>query len=405
MKAVFTRVEIIKQGGNIDISDYIEYLRHESDAEKGSLLELRCFSESDKAASLANNSELKVGAGLKFQYGLTEGAISSVRIARITDISVDIDTRISLKIKALDKGIETKKGTSQKIWRNMKLSDIVREIANSYGMSAMIESETATKYQSLPQANRSDFQLLQYLSDREPQRDGKRWQVVFSDNNIILSLVDLGKNAKKLYSYGENIISVNFSLKETTQKSSSNSVSSLGIDEKSGKIQTAESQKNDKTLGKYSAEIKQSRVFSTESGVHIQDAAEIKRTNASPTANKQEAAALATSEKQKAAKKSLTANLRIELDTSINVGDIVSLQTPIMKFNGNWYIAKVTHTLQKSAITEIELQRNATNKNAKQGATANANTNTKQAETDKAKKTQKRVFENESGKQIKSIIE
>jgi hypothetical protein len=68
------------------------------------------------------------------------------------------------------------------------------------------------------------------------------------------------------------------------------------------------------------------------------------------------------SENKKARKKILTASLEIELDTSFNVGDIVTLAGVAKAHLGNWYVSDIDDSVgQGAATTRLSLTRDSSN--------------------------------------------
>jgi len=66
----------------------------------------------------------------------------------------------------------------------------------------------------------------------------------------------------------------------------------------------------------------------------------------------------------KAKKNAVTASLELELDSSFNIGDIITVDGLIAdRDKGNWYVKEIRHSIKTNAFasTELQLSRNATN--------------------------------------------
>lgn len=394
-----------------DVADSVYYLRYESDVKKGDLIEL-CIKNIN---NLVNSKNLVAGAKLEFQYGFIGTVQSSVHVARLSNVDYDFAPNgLLLNIKAVDKGIELKKGTSQRIWNDVTLSDIAATIANEYGLDARIEP-TAKVYHSMPQGGRSEWDFLNYLV----QREHGAYQLRLSDYTLYLDKNLRSKAAKRTFIYGENIVSLRVQLKELTQKPTVESLGmyTKGIDPKTGVVQpqfeavpfvgvpypyifndaamsgvkqggeqigllSGIKQKEDRDgdfdlskvlkskFGKKSKSM-DNRKFESKTVTDVDNNGAIShRVVSVPVSDSYESHAITNTANEKAKTKVLTASLVVELDPSLHSGDMVTLQTEVDKLNGNWFIETVTHTVDSTGgLTEMSLNKNGTAKPIKEGAT------------------------------------
>jgi phage protein D len=423
-----------------DVADAVFYLRYESDVKKGDLIELRM----KNINNLVNSKNLVAGARVEFQYGFIGDVQSSVHVARLSNIDRDYAANgLLLNIKAVDKGIELKKGTSQRIWNDVTLSEIAATIANEYGLDARVEP-TQKKYHSIPQGGQSEWEFLNYLVEREHGN----YHLQITDYTLYLEKNKRSKAAKRKFVYGENIVSLMVQLKEVTQKPMIESfgTQTKGIDPKtglipqfeavpfvgspypymfnsaamSGVIQQSEQigflssvkQKEDRDgqfdlskllkskFGKKSKST-DNRKFESKIITGVDNNGEIShRTVSVPVSDSLESAAIANHANETAKTKVLTASVVVELDPSLHSGDMVTLQTEVEADCGNWFIETVTHTVDMSGgFTEMTLNKNSTSKPVKEGAIKHGEkvNNTEGATSGRP---QKRVYFGNDGNEI-----
>lgn len=164
MKAPFYKV-YLEGDEKKDISEFIDGINYEDCANKDSQIEFNVHKE--KVNTLLDDESIVAGTMISFQFGFMGQALSEVHTAVIKDIEASFDTYgRSCTIRAMDKGVRLKKNSNTKIWKNITTLDIVKSIAQEHGLSVII-GEVTQKYDSLPQANRSDMDLLKYLAQRE----------------------------------------------------------------------------------------------------------------------------------------------------------------------------------------------------------------------------------------------
>jgi phage protein D len=411
-KSLFTKVWV--NGENI-ADDTVYYLRDESDVKKGDLVEIRM----KNINNLVNSKHMVAGAKLEFQYGFIGDVQSSVRVARLSNIDRDYaENGLLLNIKAVDKGIELKKGTSQRIWNDVTLSEIAETIANEYGLNARAEP-TAKKYHSIPQGGRSEWEFLNYLVEREHGN----YHLQISDYTLILEKNKRSAQSKRTFIYGENIVSLRVQLKEVTQKPTglSNGSHTAGIDPNTGLVSNSVLSANGFSMYsiKDGTSIQESfkrglKEWTTKDGNYSVD--EITRTqykggklkvldkkqfqstykveaiydtngnrvgyrNIYTPSENHEAETLANHESEKAKTKVLTATLIVELDPSLRSGDMITLQTEAEADCGNWFIETVKHTVDKVGLTEMTLNKNGTAKPVKSSVEKNEKVNNTEGST------------------------
>lgn len=209
MRTAFVKVWIKER----ELSQYVESLTYERTDEKDDYVKIRF--KSDYAVNLIDDPDFFASQTIRFQYGFLGQIPSPVHITRISEIKVDYKGFIMLELKCLDGGNVMKKGNSDKHWVG-SADKIVQAIAAKYGMNVSLqEKHTYQTYTSLPQTFQSDFDLLRYLARKEGA-----FECYVSSNTLHFKIADLGKNATRLFTYGQNIASLTIELKTAHKKKS-----------------------------------------------------------------------------------------------------------------------------------------------------------------------------------------
>lgn len=440
MKTAFVKVWL----GDWDLSPYVESLRYDRSNEKDDYVNIRI--KSDASFKLVDDSRIVNGALLNFQYGFLQGIPSPIHVTKITDIKVSYRGAISLELKCLDKGNTIKQDNSNTT-RSGLASSIAQEIADKYGMLLELQpNHTYKSYKSLPQAFKSDFELLEYMAQKEGG-----FEVFVRSNTLVFRAADLGKKAKRLFTYGKDLISLSIELRGAHRKKALSSVASFTIDrnkkslstvfqssgysyQKTMSVQEALNYQKPFSLDGYRKQFDEVRSSSKKLNDRISKeriAADERFKGRLYVASQQVAAHILNenlgknndlawketksylketfgtddltsfttesdrkgniiriipiernynqnpnpfgsfgttggedleSENKKSRKKILTASLEIELDTSFNVGDIVTLAGVAKIHSGNWYVSDIDDSVgQGAATTRLSLTRDSSN--------------------------------------------
>lgn len=215
-----------------DISDFVSRFSYEDCINEDDLLK---FSIQSPPKEFLEKNLLKVGKKIMFQYGYFGAAVSPLRLAIIKDIEYNYEKTISISITALDIGNNMKQGqqydgvTGTVIWVNKTASQIATVIAENYGLKTDKIETTNYVYDILPQGNKTDFELLNYLAQRE--KNGS-FRFFIKDNYLNFNRLALEKamSISLKFVFGENIISFKPSLKDSQKDGSSAGVSGMVYD-------------------------------------------------------------------------------------------------------------------------------------------------------------------------------
>lgn len=337
----------LKTENNIDLSDYVESFVYEDCTEQEDMIEVTL--KGLDFIELIDEGEIAKGVLVNFDFGFIGGISSNTHVGIITEIEPNYGSE-SLIIRALDKGIILKRSDSNKIWHNVKATDIVKEVAKKYRMSVVIE-ETKTVYEEMPQGGQTDFEFLKYLSLLET--DGN---YIFYVKGETLYFLSRGTDKKSVltYSYPDNDI-ISFKPSE----------SDLISDAEGTQLQTTSHNVNtgETIIDKVTSVTER---IDTKLGTHITQAFDgaydIVKNILTVDSDLIKVTNVSNAIKKDANLKILTADLIIFGNPTLVADTVLTMNGKLLKRDiGNWYITKVKHLINSGGYTTIlELQKNAT---------------------------------------------
>lgn len=160
-KTPFFRLSL--QADNRDLSQYIKSVRIEESVSKLDLITLTIY---DATLSLIDEDALSEGKVVEYMFGYLGGDGSPRRYGKIVGCEPNYDRELTLTLKISDLGIDLKKGTRNRVFQKKTAADIARQIASERGLEAEVD-DTSHQYEMLAQGNKSDYELLQHLSEQE----------------------------------------------------------------------------------------------------------------------------------------------------------------------------------------------------------------------------------------------
>lgn len=368
MKMPFFRV-FIDNDEKREITDLIESFRYEDSIKEDNLLELRMYSKF--VENFEEDKDLITGAILIFQFGYLGQETSITQTIRITDLNYRYADKITLTIKALDKGTKMKKTTSNKVWKNVNTKDIVEEIAGRYGMDYKVEGSLTT-WPSVPQSNFSDFEFLQQLALRE--KDGNYIVYVYGNE---LRFIRRGLNRKSIMTmiYGRgsgNVLSFTPKHKESSSKSASVGTMITGFDPKTKQVVSSKSdnsnEKNSITLGDFKSVydeqgdklgIEKDGIITNAADKVFDNVTKIQNRLIGNTSNQTELDNIANNLKKESDLKNMRADLTTMGNPLIESNDIITMAGVLDRHKGNYLIEKVVHSITDSGyVTTSSLLKN-----------------------------------------------
>jgi phage protein D len=355
--------KVIVERNKRDISDLITKFAFEDCVDKDDLLVLSIF---DTRKEVLDDKDFTEGTELSFQFGYIGGAVSPKYTMRITDVEPNYGKQIDLTIKATDMGIVMKKSESNRVWENVKASDIAKEIAAKYGLTPVIEPTTKV-HKSLPQGNKTDFDFLKDLCNLE---DNGSFRFFIKNKELHFNKINLKKASYKTYTYnyGEgNVIVFKPKSNESKKSGASRNLDVLTIDPKAGDLMSAKvdnkTSKDDTTLGsgpnyinansdiyKKPSEVQKANADDTTSGKNV----------VVPGGDQSEIENIGNKTKKSASMNDMEGELQIEGDPNLLADEIITMANVATRHSGNWFINRIIHQIspRNPYQCRVELKKN-----------------------------------------------
>lgn len=389
-----------------DISEFVEGLKYEDCTKKDSMLEFTI--KSDYTLEFADDDDLVIGQIVLFQFGLLgeDGDVSEIQRCKIQDIEVKYASRVTVTVRAFDNGVDMKRNSSNKVWKNLTSSQIVSAIAQSYGMKTQIEATTLVR-KSISQGHKTDSEFIHSLAKKESNGN-----YIFYVRNNTVYFVKRGLNQKSVktfnYGYDNEVVSFFPKWRESTQEKGTQKTTAIGFDPLKKQSLTSSAsdtnQKQDVKTGNYSLfNSVADKVGSIVKSDSVTGQNSTKGTViVTPTPDKAILDNMVNANQKDATLRVLTADLVTDGDPLAKPDTVITMKGVAQRHGGNWYIEKVTHSLQGSAYTNTsEMVKNAVQKPGKKNADK-----TKVAEVNKstgpndAKKTKTLTVFDANGKSV-----
>lgn len=146
-----------------DISAHIENFSYEENEKE--MDELR-ITIADGDLSYVDNPLLQEGKEIRVKWGYI-GNLSEVRTCTIKEINYSFgeDGVIRMEILAYDKRHRMTGRASRQCWKDKKISEVVKDIANKHNFKAVIEMDDDMLYDFLSQGAKNDLVFLKELAE------------------------------------------------------------------------------------------------------------------------------------------------------------------------------------------------------------------------------------------------
>ena len=146
-----------------DISAHIENFSYEENEKE--MDELR-MTIADGDLSYVDNPLLQEGKEIRVKWGYI-GNLSEVRTCTIKEINYSFgeDGVIRMEILAYDKRHRMTGRASRQCWKDKKISEVVKDIANKHNFKAVIEMDDDMLYDFLSQGAKNDLVFLKELAE------------------------------------------------------------------------------------------------------------------------------------------------------------------------------------------------------------------------------------------------
>lgn len=393
--SIFYRV--IEQASGFDLTEYITRFSFEDCTDQDDQLKLTL---ENIGVEMRDNKHLKKGKTLLFSWGYIGGPQSKQHQAIITAIEPDYGAKFTMSVVAADSGIVLKKDNSPTLHQGKTAAQIARETAKKHGLKVNIE-ETAKVYKSMPSGGRTDYELLKYLAAHEP---GGRFRFMVKGDTLHFTRINLRKSSQRTFRWNDGSgVVLSFRPRDNDSRKKSSSAATLvpGMDPYTGKGHAGKAEegktKDDPKLGNYNVH------YDADGKEVFRDKPPVSRTVVAPAHDSAAADAIASKEKKDSSLKDITASLTILGDPNLEADGIISVAGVAPSDGGNWYLTKITHTLQGGSYYQClcDLGRNATNAAPKAGAAKNADKNSSDGPDKTASTREVRVKYDENSNRVK----
>lgn len=363
--------------GDVNITELISSLDYE-DLLKGD--DMVVFKVKGLLIRNGDDEIFNTGKEWVFNFGFIDGLKSTKRRCVITETEFNYSAgRINLTVTARDLGYLLKRVSGTTVYKEKTASEIAEDIADKFGLEKDIE-KTSTLYDYTAMGNKNFMQFLKDVAEKEGvKKDAKKGgvEVYVRGNKLTFKQRDLAIEATKMYIYGDGnstIKSVDVQYNDTGS-SGTNEVQTSGIDTETGEAYTTKVTNEDNKeattgpedvvfdVGGVLKENNGTNFFTTFDNQFVQG-----KTENVPAENKEEAEKKISKNQKDSKVQAMTLTLTVELDPTINAGDIITLAGVSVKHIGNWRITKVNHIINNGGgKTVMECNRNGAKKTSSVG--------------------------------------
>lgn len=396
------------------ITDFCTSFEYEDSTDKDDMVTLQL---SNLPYRIYESKGFQIGSRLTAQWGFIKGKTRSVTL-EIKNIEPNFGEENTCTVKALDKGQNMKKAVVGKVWKNVTASQIIMAIAEKHKLtynkqaisflksfanteaqkeqsfknnpSAQFYMENPSrKYESLPQGNRTDWEMIQYLL----QQEGYDWHAYVKEDDLVVKKRNVGKTAGRsfVFAAGVNIQSFKPKANDTEQTGASTEVKTQGFDMLNKT--PVEGVSNPETDAK-NTKLDSEKIYSYDASANeIGTTIATGQKDVSASTTKAGADAEAGGKFDKAGLGAVEADMVIIGDPDITADIVVTVNGLPKQFNGNYYVGTCKHTINDTYTCSLALKKSTT------GGTAGASSNTSKGSTDTSKKEKVYVY-NSNGRQI-----
>lgn len=354
-KAPFFHIET--EDGEV-ITDFFDSFKFTDSFKKDDVMSLSGKSES---VHIVDEPWFAVGQKLVCIFGYKGGLQSVRKLMKIADIDCDYSSTINFTIKAMDFSHFSKKNASVKVW-NGTASDIVKELAEKYSMETSDVQDTNRAYTALSQGNKSDFDFIRHLAQRE------NFQFYVSGNLMTFKPYTLLKSPRRTFTYGIDIIKFKPSMKTSTSEPKAKATATSVVSMSSGEVTTVKKSSKDQgeeKTGEIDATwfFNQDGDFKTKASTDTIKAEDDEQVIVAGTTDKKVAENIAAERNKNASISNLSADLKIIGDPTIQANEIVTIAGVGKRHVGNYLVTEITHPISGSAyISTLKLVKDATKK-------------------------------------------
>jgi hypothetical protein len=346
MQAPF--VKVIADADKKDLSEYVESFSYEESMEKENMATI--VLKEEFSLDLVDSEYLVPAKKLNIQFGFIGKVLSDTQQVVIGDIATRYSTRVKVTLKCYDHGLSMKKTVSNRVWKNVKGSDIAKEIAAKYGLDSQIVA-SPSNITSEPQGNRSDFEFLKYLAESE--KSEKPYVFYVTSKTLVYKPLNFAQQSSITYKYGEDdVVSFYPVWKEISANPMVNETATMSVDPDDKSIINSllkRGDEEDTSLGEdilyvYNAA---GKLIREEGGGEAGSNQTTGKVVSSPSEGVDALSNRVKSRRKVDTIKILEGDLTVVLNPKIRVGMIVSVSGLSKRHTGNWYCKTVRHDVNK----------------------------------------------------------
>lgn len=340
---------------DVDLTYLIDSFDFEESVEEDNMLILQL---SHSSIDLFDREDLQKGKELKFHFGYVGGKISPKRIVEVSSMSYAYESVSKLTLHCKDKGWLLKNASSSKVWTQVKISDVVGEIAKTFSFNSIVDP-TLKEFEALPQGNKSYFDFLTYLAgiainDAEVPYRFLPYRFFVQDQTIHFTTRDMSQDPALTITRGsDEFVKFRISTKKL-EDSTSSSVKASGIDPESGEVITSDSRDlpEETSTGKF-------KVSYDVDGNETRKEYEAGKSTFIASTNKEALDAQVSKAQKEAALDEELGDLVIVGDPHVSCDTLISLVGFARVHQGNWYVKRVRHRIDQGGyLTTAGISRN-----------------------------------------------
>ncbi|MEW6104854.1 MAG: contractile injection system protein, VgrG/Pvc8 family [Bacillota bacterium] len=346
-KETYAPVVYIKVDGKRlpdELAERVLGLEFEDDAEKLPKLTVR-FNNAD--LEITDHPLFAMGKKVQAQWGYIDGELSE-------PVTCTVKAIRGFKVRELvayGEGHKLADKAKSRVWKNLKYSDIARQIAQEHNLKPVVE-DTKIAHEQVAQTNQTDLNFLKELAEKiNFQCYEENGELHFHSKRL-----DAKPTLAFAYYNGEYGNLVNFEPVEKTL-SEPNEVAVSGVDPMEKKPFIAKA--NDSNVER-DAVAEGTYLYDGASGSETFKPGETGKKVASTARTPSEAKQQADAGFKKAEEETVEASIETVGEPRLRAKQVVTLYGLGKRYSGNWYVKNVRHVVGQGYRCFATLERNAT---------------------------------------------
>lgn len=384
-KETYAPVVYIKVDGKRLPDELVERVlevEFEDDTEKLPKLTVR-FNNAD--LEITDHSLFAMGKRVQAQWGYIDGELSKPVICTVKAIR---GFRVR-ELVAYGEAHKLADKAKSRVWKNLKYSDIARQIAEEHSLKPVVE-DTKIAHEQVAQTNQTDLNFLKELADKV------NFQCYEENGELHFHPKKLDSKPSLAFAYYNGEYG-NLIIFEPTEKTLAepNEVAVSGVDPMEKKPFIAKA--NDSNVER-DAVAEGTYLYDGASGSETFKPGETGKKVASTAKTPSEAKQQADASFRKAEEETVEASIETVGEPGLRAKQVVTLYGLGKRYSGNWYVKNVRHLIGQGYRCSATLERNATGSPKAAGAKeTSAKVNTEKAPLESERKI---VYSGETGQEL-----